>query len=391
MQHVLDLGRIDVLAAGDVHVLPAVDDVVEALLVDPRGVAGVQPAVGERRFVGVRPVPVARRDVRSLDPEFAEFADAGIAAVGTDDPHLGMQHRLAGGAGLARGVLLVERQHRGRGLGHAVALLQRDAALLPHLQQRHRHRRAADAADYEAAEVGGREGRMLRHELVDRGHAEELVDAARGIADQLQRGARIERAHDQHGAAGMQHRVGVAIEPAGVEQRQHGEQHRRRRDIGGAAEIDAVPERHAVGDDGALGLARGARGVHDGRDVIERDDLGPVERLCSRDRRLVGTAGAEQQRGRDVAQFCDRQRDLGQFGVVDHQHRRGVADDELQLGHGEAGVQRQEHRADPPAGELHLQRIGRVQRQHRDPVAALTLSRSRRCAASREIRASNCA
>ena len=47
MQHALDLGRIDVLAAGNVHVLPAVDDVVEAFLVDARGVAGVQPAVGE--------------------------------------------------------------------------------------------------------------------------------------------------------------------------------------------------------------------------------------------------------------------------------------------------------------------------------------------------------
>jgi hypothetical protein len=56
---------------------------------------------------------------------------------------------------------------------------------------------------------------------------------------------------------------------------------------------------------------------------------------------------------------------------MDHEHGRGIADDVLQLGHGEAGVQRQEHRADPAAGELHLQGIRRVQRQHRDPVAAL--------------------
>ena len=51
------------------------------------------------------------------------------------------------------------------------------------------------------------------------------------------------------------------------------------RDIGGAAEIDAIPERHAVGDDRALRLARGARGVHDGRDVIERDGFCSVERV----------------------------------------------------------------------------------------------------------------
>jgi len=78
MQHALDLGRIDVLAAGYVHVLPAVDDVVEAVLVDPRGISGVQPAIGEGGRVGVRLVPVAGRDVRSFDPEFAEFADRGI-------------------------------------------------------------------------------------------------------------------------------------------------------------------------------------------------------------------------------------------------------------------------------------------------------------------------
>ena len=55
---------------------------------------------------------------------------------------------------------------------------------------------------------------------------------------------------------------------------------------------------------------------------------------------------------------------------MDHHLRRGVADDELQLRNGQAGVERQEHRAEPAAGELHLQRIGRVQRQHRDAVAA---------------------
>ena len=169
----------------------------------------------------------------------------------------------------------------------------------------------------------------------------------------------------------MQHRVGVAIQPAGVEQRQHGEQHRRWRDIGRAAEIDAIPERHAVGDDGALRLARGARGVHDGRDVIERDGFGLVERFCRRDRRLVGAIGPQQQRRSDLAEACHRQRDLGEVGIVDHQDGRGVADDVVQLGDGEAGVQRQEHRAEPAARELHFQRIGRVQRQHGDPVAAL--------------------
>ena len=44
----LDLHRVDVLAAPDDHVLGPVDDVDEVVLVEPRHVAGVQPAPGER-------------------------------------------------------------------------------------------------------------------------------------------------------------------------------------------------------------------------------------------------------------------------------------------------------------------------------------------------------
>ncbi len=219
---------------------------------------------------------------------------------------------------------------------------------------------------------------MLRHELVDRGHAEEHVDALCGIADQLQRLAGIERAHDQHGAAGMQHRVGVAIQSAGVEQRQHREQHRGRRDIGGAAEVDAIPERHPMRDDRALGLAGGARGVHDGRDVIERDLLEPFAaaspRRCRPHRRRPAPSRTV---GGDIAELGDRKRGLGEVVVMDHHLGRGVADDVVQLGNGEAGVERQEHRADPEAGELHLQRIRGVQRQHRDAVAARNLRAGR--------------
>src|SRR2546423_9411729 len=87
VQHVFDLGRVDVLAARNVHVFPAVDDVVETFFVDPRGIAGMQPAVGERGLICVRPVPVTGRDIRPSDPEFAEFGDTGLAAVRLDDTH----------------------------------------------------------------------------------------------------------------------------------------------------------------------------------------------------------------------------------------------------------------------------------------------------------------
>ena len=48
VEDLLDLARVDVVAAADDHVLLAVDDEEVAVLVDGRHVAGVQPAVADR-------------------------------------------------------------------------------------------------------------------------------------------------------------------------------------------------------------------------------------------------------------------------------------------------------------------------------------------------------
>src|SRR5205823_5700364 len=58
-EQVLHLQRMDVLAAGDDHVVEAAFDPEVAVLVDPPDVAGVVPALANRVLVGVRPVPVA--------------------------------------------------------------------------------------------------------------------------------------------------------------------------------------------------------------------------------------------------------------------------------------------------------------------------------------------
>ena len=52
VEHVLDLGRIDVLTPADDHVFRPVDDIAEPLVVEPREVAGADPAVGEGRRSG---------------------------------------------------------------------------------------------------------------------------------------------------------------------------------------------------------------------------------------------------------------------------------------------------------------------------------------------------
>src|SRR3546814_2974134 len=64
----LDLGRIDVLAARDVHVLDAVDDIVIAIGIAAGDIAAFQPAVRrEGGFCRGLVVPVTGRDAGAAD------------------------------------------------------------------------------------------------------------------------------------------------------------------------------------------------------------------------------------------------------------------------------------------------------------------------------------
>ena len=98
----LDLDAVHVLAAADDHVLGPVDDVDEALVVEPGHVAGVEPAVGEAGRGLRRLVEVALHDVRALDPELADLTDRQRGAVGVDDLHVADRHRHADAVGLGR-------------------------------------------------------------------------------------------------------------------------------------------------------------------------------------------------------------------------------------------------------------------------------------------------
>ena len=72
----LDLARIDVGAAGNVHVRGAAGDVDEALRVHVAEVAGAEPAIAERLRVGLRVVAVAGEDRRADDADLAGLAGA---------------------------------------------------------------------------------------------------------------------------------------------------------------------------------------------------------------------------------------------------------------------------------------------------------------------------
>src|SRR5258708_32848621 len=121
---------MNVLAAGDDHVLRAPDDPEIALLVDSRQVSAPEPAIlRQARF----PLPVAAHERRTLDPDLA-----------FDQLYLAMRHRLADAARLAHGVLFEQSDGDWRGLGGARDLAHRHAALVKGANERigHDHRAA---------------------------------------------------------------------------------------------------------------------------------------------------------------------------------------------------------------------------------------------------------
>ena len=146
----------------------------------PRGVAGVQPAVGEggRRRLGL--VPVAGRDVGALDPELADLALRHVVALGRRR----CGSRCASSPCRPSRPCGSRRRHRawcrpgwsrscpspGSGPRRAPVQPSRMASGTG---------RAADAGDPQAREIGVCELRVLHHELVGRRHAEEVGDAER--------------------------------------------------------------------------------------------------------------------------------------------------------------------------------------------------------------------
>ena len=220
----LDLGRIDILAARDVHVPRAPDEREEALVVARGDVAGAQPVAAQRRGGGVGLVPVAEHRDRTAHGDLAGLADRGVTPV-LDRPvdrrlrhhaQLGVEHRPADAARLADRVARVETA-QGRRLGLAEALLQDDAARLERadLFDRHRGARAeqeAQARRWRSAsallELGEQRGELRRHRAEKR-------DALGGYA--LPRSRGVEAGLQKYCGPGVQRRQREDREPERVE------------------------------------------------------------------------------------------------------------------------------------------------------------------------------
>ena len=147
VEGIFHLDGRDVLAAGDDHVLLAVDDAGIALLVHDADVAGLQETVGRHDLGGfVRSVPVARHDLGPTDADLAGLPEGHFVALVVADGHFGGGNRQADGARELREVEPVAGDHR-RGFGQAVPFDHRAAGDLEPLLGRgllHGHA-AADA------------------------------------------------------------------------------------------------------------------------------------------------------------------------------------------------------------------------------------------------------
>ena len=370
---VLDLHGVDVLAARDEHVLPAIHDVVVAVLVHPSRVAGVEPPVlGERIPVHVRAVPVTGGDVRPADHQLPGLVRAQGASSLVDDLELGVHHREAGRAGLRERVLHVEDETERAGLGHAPELLQGGALPRVALQEREGSRRAPDPEENQVVEVRIIEPRLLgRHEEVRR-HAEGMGDRGVAVREDAEEMPRVEGPHHDVCSAGMEDGVRVDVEPPGVERRKEDEVARTGTHLAGDHRVHRVVEPHPVGVAGALGPAGRPGGVHDGPGVAglePRVGQGPGG---SGDPGLV-VARPPVGEGRNVLDGTGPGHRRGgrlELGAVQERPWLRVAADELELRGREPPVERQEDRADPLAGELDLEDVGVVVGEHHDPITA---------------------
>src|SRR5687767_3455588 len=179
-QHLLDLVRVHVEARHQDHVLLAVDDAHEALLVHDADVAGVQEAVAAEDLGGlVGALPVALHHLRPLDADLARLAERHVLVVVVAQHDLGRRHWQADRAVVG---LEVERIHRRAraGLGQAVALEQRAAGdLLPAIGHRLLHRHAAAHAQPHLGEI-----ELVEIRVVEEG-VEQRVDAGDHVVGML--------------------------------------------------------------------------------------------------------------------------------------------------------------------------------------------------------------
>jgi hypothetical protein len=266
-QHGFEVAGIDVEAAADDHVLPAVHQRQEAVGIEAADVAGADEALAVGRmpfgFAGlVRLAVVAAHHGRRTAHNFtnrADLAERNFVPGLIDQADVVAFGRLAHRRQLVRAFVGLEH-HGAAALGHAVVLDQpaRPAAQDVGLERGGKGGAGAEL-HAEARQVEGIEGRMGHQARVLNRHQHAVRGAMAMCQFEVVPG--IELGHQYHGAP--QHHAGEETDQGGVgvERRRH-QGHR----VGPVAVVERplrMDPAHAVRLHDALGRAGGARGIDD--------------------------------------------------------------------------------------------------------------------------------
>ncbi len=367
--------------------------------VDRRDVAGVQEAVlVQRRGRRLGVVEVLPHHVRPAHPQLA--AGALLAGLRVDQLALDVRQRDADRAEVHVGPVVGHAVADRRELGHPVALQHRAVQPLAHgVAEVGVQRRGAGEDDVDAVDVVLLDHRVLRQRHRDRrGHVDPVDPVLRDDPQELRE---VELRHRHDGCPrvdALVHHAGHAVD---VEERQDGQDLRRRRHVRPhRLHLQQVRDEVAVGQDDALGPPGGARGVGQRRHVVagHRD-----RRALGRRRQQVGEGVLRHRRRRLVAGVVE-QDDLGDGEALLAQRGAGAVeerrdrDEDLRAGvaqlEGElvGGVERVDRRDGDAGGQTAVEdhRVVRaVGREHGDDVAlaqpALTERRGEAVDAVREL------
>ena len=401
-QQVLDLGRVDVLAAGNDHFLAAAIDIEIAFPVEVSHVAGVEPAVDQHRGGGLRCLPVADHDVVALDQYFPGHAARHVGAELVDDAHAAVGGFPAGRADFTHRFFGLEIDGDGAGFGRAINLHQGHALVVDGVDHMARHDGRAGGNHAQSRKVGAGPTAMRHHHVELCGNQDGQRDAF--VLDGVEGGVGVELGVQHHRATGAQGGRRLVVQPADMEQRQRGEDHVVRRQ---AVHVDAVVGiafQRTLGQQHAFGLAGGARGVADQqwgviRDFLRDAGLGGARRHAF-GAKLV-PAGPAVAAGAD-GDLDHARREVADAGGLrkesrfDDQHLgRAVAQHLAVLGRRKAPVERHEERAQPGAGKEQGEHLRAVEAEEGDAVAAPDAGRGQRrgepCHLLRQFRIGNVA
>ena len=394
VEDVLDLARVDVVAAADDQVLLAVDDEEEAVLVDVAEVAGVEPAVGDRLgggLAGGRGSRVITLTPRTTSSPTCSPARRQRAVLRVPDLDLDAADRLADAVDPPFLGAQVERRGR-RGLGQAVALEDHDAEgaleLVDHLGG---DRRAA--GDARRAATRGRRSRgpgWLSSAMYIVGTPSNTVTRSRWITSSTVPASN--RGTSDIVAREPDADVEDARQPEDVEQRQHHEDDVVVPDAEQPAGGVGVHEELEVGQLGALRAGRWSRRCR--RSPRCRRGRSGAAAARPADRRREQLLERPPDRGRRAARACRATNRSAtpasaaplaasstDAGPGDEHPRAAVAQDVAHLPRLEQHVHRHDDAAgleDAEVGDHELRHVGQLQARRCRPARSPRASRPAR-------------